>query len=81
MRRNSAPADPDLNALRARATNLRRHMLTMARGQGQGYIGQGRGIADVLAALGRPHVFGAAPGRRGGRSRHSEGTTRTSEAR
>lgn len=26
-------------------------MLTMARGQGQGYIGQGLGIADVLAAL------------------------------
>jgi len=51
MRRNSAPADPDLDALRARATNLRRHMLTMARGQGQGYIGQGLGIADVLAAL------------------------------
>lgn len=40
-----------------------------------------RAEADVLAALGRPHVFGAAPGRRGGRSRHSEGTTRTSEAR
>ena len=34
-----------------RATNLRRHMLTMARGQGQGYIGQGLGIADLLAAL------------------------------
>ena len=30
---------------------LRRHMLSMARGQGQGYIGQGLGIADVLAAL------------------------------
>ena len=26
-------------------------MLTMARGQGQGYIGQGLGIADALAAL------------------------------
>ena len=51
MRRNSPPVDPDLDALRARATNLRRHMLTMARGQGQGYIGQGLGVADVLAAL------------------------------
>lgn len=30
---------------------LRRHMLTMARGQGQGYIGQGLGIADLMAAL------------------------------
>ncbi|HZP19870.1 MAG TPA: transketolase [Bauldia sp.] len=46
------PSDtPDLKALRLRAGNLRRHMLTMARGQGQGYIGQGLGIADMLAAL------------------------------
>jgi len=51
MTRNSPPADADIPALEARATNLRRHMLTMARGQGQGYIGQGLGIADVLAAL------------------------------
>jgi len=42
---------PDLNALRFRATNLRRHVLEMARGQGQGYVGQGLGIADLLAAL------------------------------
>jgi transketolase len=49
--RNSPPADANIPALEARATNLRRHMLTMARGQGQGYIGQGLGIADVLAAL------------------------------
>ena len=46
------PAEaPDLGALRHRAANLRRHMLLMARGQGQGYIGQGLGIADLLAAL------------------------------
>jgi transketolase len=51
MARNSPPADADIGALKARATNLRRHMLTMARGQGQGYIGQGLGIADTLAAL------------------------------
>ncbi len=51
MLRNAPPTDADLAALRQRATNLRRHMLTMARGQGQGYIGQGLGIADVLAAL------------------------------
>ena len=38
-------------ALRQRATNLRRHMLGMARTQGQGYIGQGLSIADALAAL------------------------------
>jgi transketolase len=51
MARNSPPAVADIPALKARATNLRRHMLTMARGQGQGYIGQGLGIADTLAAL------------------------------
>ena len=51
MLRNAPPASADIAALEARATNLRRHMLTMARGQGQGYIGQGLGIADVLAAL------------------------------
>jgi transketolase len=51
MHRNSPPVDADIDALKARAVNLRRHMLTMARGQGQGYIGQGLGIADALAAL------------------------------
>lgn len=51
MRRNAPPETADLPAMAARATNLRRHMLAMARGQGQGYIGQGLGIADLLAAL------------------------------
>ena len=51
MLRNAPPDSADIAALKGRATNLRRHMLTMARGQGQGYIGQGLGIADVLAAL------------------------------
>src|SRR6478752_2884386 len=51
MPRNSPPADADVAALKARATVLRRHMLTMARGQGAGYIGQGLGIADTLTAL------------------------------
>ena len=50
MLRNTSVNSPDIDTLKARATNLRRHMLTMARGQGQGYIGQGLGIADVLAA-------------------------------
>lgn len=45
------PVDADLGALRRRATRLRRHMLTMASGRGQGYLGQGLGIADVMAAL------------------------------
>lgn len=51
MLRNSPPGSADIGALERKATQLRRHMLTMARGQGQGYIGQGLGIADVLAAL------------------------------
>jgi len=49
--RNLHPKPADIGELKRRATNLRRHMLTMAHGQGQGYIGQGLGIADVLAAL------------------------------
>jgi transketolase len=51
MLRNAPRDEADVAALHRRATNLRRHMLTMARGQGQGYIGQGLGIADVLAVL------------------------------
>ncbi|MEQ1951183.1 transketolase [Mesorhizobium sp. CN2-181] len=51
MLRNSPPGEADIAALRQKATRLRRHMLTMARGQGAGYIGQGLGIADLLAAL------------------------------
>lgn len=51
MTRNSPPGEADIAALKARATVLRRHMLTMARGQGAGYIGQGLGIADTLTAL------------------------------
>jgi transketolase len=51
MLRNTPPDSADIGALEMRATRLRRHMLGMARGQGQGYIGQGLGIADVLAAL------------------------------
>jgi len=49
--RNELPDAPDIEQLRRKATRLRRLMLEMARGQGQGYIGQGLGIADVLAAL------------------------------
>jgi transketolase len=41
----------DLAQLKRRATRLRRHMLTMAAGRGQGYLGQGLGIADLMTAL------------------------------
>jgi len=51
MLRNTLPDPADIGALKGKATKLRRHMLSMARGQGQGYIGQGLGIADVLTAL------------------------------
>src|SRR3981081_2923188 len=48
---NDAKSDPDIASLRRRAANLRRHMLTMASGRGQGYLGQALGIADVMTAL------------------------------
>lgn len=44
-------ARADVEALRARAHELRRLMMTMTRGKGEGYIAQGLGIADCLAAL------------------------------
>ncbi|MBF5007269.1 transketolase [Diaphorobacter caeni] len=44
--------------LRAVALNLRRKMIQQARGKGQGYLGQGMGMADFLATL-YFHEFGA----------------------
>ena len=40
-----------VNELARRAKNLRRHVLRMAERTGQGYVGQGLGIADLLAVL------------------------------
>src|SRR3954464_729678 len=40
----------DLNTLRERAYRIRRYALRMGEVQGQGYIGQALGWADVLAA-------------------------------
>jgi transketolase len=51
MRDNLRAETADIGALKLRATNMRRHILKMARGAGQGYVGQGLGIADALAAL------------------------------
>jgi len=48
---HTTATEVDLQRLRRVATKLRRHMLTMAAGKGQGYIGQGLGIADILTAL------------------------------
>lgn len=47
----SRPAKADVAALRDHAHELRRLMMTMTRGKGEGYIAQGLGIADCLAAL------------------------------
>lgn len=41
----------DVAVLEARAKNIRRHVLAMARGKGEGYVGQGLGAADILAAV------------------------------
>jgi transketolase len=40
-----------LEALAEHAKNVRRKVLAMASGRGQGYVGQGLGVADILAAL------------------------------
>ena len=48
---NHPASPPDIPALRARALNLRRKMMSMASGKGEGYIAQGLGIADCLAAI------------------------------
>lgn len=56
--RTSANTDPaTLDRLRAKALDLRRLMVVQARGKGQGYLGQGLGIADFLAVL-YFHEFG-----------------------
>jgi transketolase len=40
-----------LSHLRAHAKNVRRNVLLMARGKGEGYVGQGLGAADILTAV------------------------------
>jgi transketolase len=43
--------DQKIERLRAAATRIRRNALTMGEVQGQGYIGQALGVADVLAVF------------------------------
>lgn len=50
-RTNFPPPNADLPALRDKAHVLRRTMMEMAAGKGEGYIAQGLAIADCLAAL------------------------------
>jgi transketolase len=45
------PPRADVELLRGRALAIRRHIVTQARGKGQGYVAQGLGIADLLAVL------------------------------
>jgi transketolase len=45
----SDPACAEEVALRAKA--IRRHVLRMASGRGEGYVGQGLGVADIMAAI------------------------------
>ena len=40
-----------IGSLELHALSLRRHILRMAERVGQGYVGQGLGIADLLAVL------------------------------
>ena len=48
---NHPPPEPDLKMLAQRAQNMRRLMMEMARGKGEGYIAQGLAIADCLSAI------------------------------
>lgn len=40
-----------VEALQERARNIRRHIITMARGRGEGYAGQGLDAADIFSVL------------------------------
>ena len=46
-----SPPESNEAGVRARAKAIRRHVLRMAERVGQGYIGQGLGIADLLAVI------------------------------
>ena len=48
----SRPVDDErVRALRARAKQIRRKVVRMAAGKGEGYVGQGLDVADILAVL------------------------------
>jgi len=48
---NNTDRAAELAHVQTHAKNLRRHVLRMAEIVGQGYVGQGLGIADLLAVL------------------------------
>ncbi|OFI37229.1 transketolase [Arthrobacter sp. SW1] len=47
----SAPAPERISSIRAAAYRMRHHALNMGEVQGQGYVGQALGAADILAAV------------------------------
>jgi transketolase len=49
--RNAPGSERPIAHLKQRAKAMRRHMVRMSRAMGQGYLAQGLGIADALAAL------------------------------
>lgn len=49
--RNTPSSGRPIAFLKERAKAMRRHMLRMSRAMGQGYLAQGLGIADALAAV------------------------------
>lgn len=48
--RTESPVDT-VDALRARAKQIRRNVVRMCAGKGEGYVGQGLDVADILAVL------------------------------
>jgi transketolase len=48
---HAAGARIDVEDLRARAKDIRRNVVRMASGKGEGYVGQGLDVADILAVL------------------------------
>ena len=45
------PPAPSVDALRVRAKQIRRNVIRMCSGKGEGYVGQGLDVADILAVL------------------------------
>lgn len=47
----TTPADERIRDLRDRAKQIRRNVVRMSAGKGEGYVGQGLDVADILAVL------------------------------
>jgi transketolase len=51
VQQGAPSAGERVQALRARALQIRRNVIAMASGKGEGYVGQGLDVADILAVL------------------------------